>query len=129
MKGVYEVTRRLCNEGPRKAEMVKNKEGKPLIKEDEVTARWQKHFTEVLNRPVPEVATEVEETDVVNHSIDIGEITRGEIRSALGDMKSGKAPGIDSITADLLRVDTDSTVQVLHELFNRIWEEESIPED
>ena len=110
MKGVYEATRRLCNEGPRKTGMVKNKEGKLLTKEGEVKARWQEHFKEVLNRPVPEVATEVEETDVVNNGIDIGEITRGEIKSALGDIKSGKAPGIDSITADLLRVDTDTTI-------------------
>ena len=66
---------------------------------------------------------------MVNNSTDIGGITKGEIRSALRDMKSGKAPGIDSITADLLRVDTDTTVQVLHELFNKIWEEESVPED
>ena len=40
-------------------------------------------------------------------------------------MKSRKAPGIDSIMADLLRLDTDTTIQVLHELFNKIWEEES----
>ena len=128
MKGVYEATRRLCNEGPRKAGMVKSKEGKLLTKEDEVKARWQEHFTEVLNRPAPEVDIAVEEADVIN-GINIGEITREEIRSALGDMKSGKAPGIDSITADLLRVDTDTTVNVLYELFNKIWEEESIPED
>ena len=114
MKGVYEATRKLCNKGPRKAGMVKNKDGNLLTKEGEVKARWQEHFTEVLNRPVPEVATVVEEPAVVNNSIDIGEITKREIRSALGDMKSGKAPGIDSITADLLRVDTDTTVQVLH---------------
>ena len=56
--------------------MVKNKEGKLLTKEGKVEARWQEHFTEVLNRPLPKVATEVEETDVVNNSIDIGEITR-----------------------------------------------------
>ena len=129
MKGVYQATRKLCNKGPRKAGMVKTKEGKLLTKEGEVKARWQEHFTEVLNRPVPEVATVVEEPDVVNNSIDIGEITKGEIRCALGDMKSGKAPSIDSITADFLRVDTDTTVQVLHELFNKIWEEESVPED
>ena len=129
MNGVYEATRKLCNEGPRKTGMEKNKGGKLSTKEGEVKARWQEHFTEVLNRPVPEVATVVEEPDVVNNSIDIGEITKREIRSALGDMKSGKAPGIDSITADLLRVDTDTTVQVLHELFNKIWEEESVPED
>ena len=51
--------------------MVKNREGKLLTKEGEVKARSQEHYTEVLNRPVPEVATEVEETDVVNNSIDI----------------------------------------------------------
>ena len=84
---------------------------------------------EVLNRPVSEVATEVEEADVVKNSIDIGTITREETRSALGDMTSGKAPGIDSITEDLLRVDTGTTVNALHGLFNKIWEEESVPED
>ena len=66
---------------------------------------------------------------MVNNSIDIREITREEIRSALGDMKSGKAPSIGSITADILRIDTDTTVNVLHELFNKIWEEKSVPAD
>ena len=33
LKGVYVATRRLCNEGPRKAGMVKSKEGKLLTKE------------------------------------------------------------------------------------------------
>ena len=84
---------------------------------------------EILNRPVPEVVIEMEEADVVYNSINTGEITREEIRSALRHMKSGKAPGIDSITADLLRVDIDTTVSVLYELFNKIWEEESIAED
>ena len=97
--------------------MVRNEEGKLLTKEGDVKARWQEHFTEGLNRPVAEVATEVEELDGVNNSIDKGETTRGDIRSALGDTKGGKAPGIDSITTDLLRVDTD-TVQII--LFNRI---------
>lgn len=72
---------------------------------------------------------EVEETDEVNDSIDTGEITRDEIRSALGDMTSGKAPGTDGITADPLKTDTDTTVIVLHEIFNTLWEEERVPED
>ena len=81
MQGVYESTRKLYNEGPRKAGMVKNKEGK---------ARWQEHFAEVLNRPVPEVATEVEETDVINNSIAIGEITRGEVKECIGGHEKWK---------------------------------------
>lgn len=44
MKGVYEATRRICNEGPRKVEMVKSKEGRLLTKEDGVKARWREHF-------------------------------------------------------------------------------------
>lgn len=38
-------------------------------------------------------------------------------------MKSGKVPGIDNITADLLKADTDTIVNILHGLFNTIWEE------
>ena len=109
--------------------MVTSKEGRLLTKEGEVKARWQEHFIEVSNRPVPEDAAQVGETNVVNDSIDIEDITRKEIRSALGDMKSGKVPGIESITADLLKVDTDTTVNILHGLFNTIWKEEIVPED
>jgi len=65
----------------------------------------------------------------VNDSINTGAISKDEIRSALVDMKSGKAPGIDNLTADLLRADTDTTVNVLDDLFNTIWEEERVPED
>ena len=93
-----------------------------------VEARWQEHFImmEVLNRAVLEVAAEVDETNVMKDSIDVTEeITREEIKSALGDMKSGKTPGKDSTTADLLKADT---VNTLHGLFNSVWEEESVLE-
>ena len=110
--------------------MVKSKEARLLTKEGKVKARWQEHFMEVLNRPVPEFAAEVDKTNVVNdNSIDIREISREEIRSELGDMKSGKAPGIDNITAYLLKADADTTLNILHGLFNTIWEEESVPEE
>ena len=81
--------------------MVKNKEGKLSTKEGEVKARWQEHLTEVLNRPGPEVATEVEETDVVNSGIDIGEITRGRSRVHWGTRRVERHQVIDSIMADL----------------------------
>ena len=59
MKGVYEATRKLCNERSKRVDMVKVREGKLLSKEDEVQKRWQEHFMEVLNRPDPETAAEV----------------------------------------------------------------------
>ena len=69
---------------------------------------------------VLEVAAEVDETNMVK---DIGDVKK-EIKGALRDMKYGKAPGIDSITSDLLKADTDTTVNTLDGLVNTIWEEE-----
>ena len=127
-KQVYKA-RRLCNGGPKKVAMVKGKDGRLLTKKDEVKDRWREHFAEVLNRPVPEITAEVEETNEVNDRINTGAISKDEIRSALGDMKSGEAPGIDNLTTDLLRADTDTTVNVLGYSFNTTWEEERVPED
>ena len=66
MKGLYEATRRLCNEEPKKVGMVKSKEGRLLTKEGEVKARLQEHFMEVLKKLVPKVVAEVNETNEVN---------------------------------------------------------------
>ena len=52
-----------------------------------------------------------------------------KIKSALREMKSAREPGIDNITADLLRADTDISVNILYGLFNPIWEEARVPED
>lgn len=44
MKGVYEAIRKLCNERPKRIDMVKDREGKLLSREDEVQKRWQENF-------------------------------------------------------------------------------------
>ena len=44
-------------------------------------------------------------------------------------MKKGEAAGIDSIIIGLLRADGDVTIELLYELFTKIWETEEIPED
>ena len=50
MKGVYNATRKLCNDRPKNITMVKT-EGRLLTKDDEIRKRWRDHFTVVLNRP------------------------------------------------------------------------------
>ena len=40
-------------------------------------------------------------------------------------LKNGKAPEIDQITAELLKVDTESTCAELGHLFDLIWREEA----
>ena len=56
-------------------------------------------------------------------------ITREEIDKALKSMKYRKAPGIDAITAEVLRVAGEPMIQMFEKLFNAIWQEEQTPRD
>ena len=128
MKGVYEATRKLCNERPKRVDMVKDRKGKLLSKEDEVRKKWQEHYMKVLNRPDPETVVEVLDDSDINKEIEEGPITKLEIKNAIKDMKDGKAAGIDNITVEMMKADIDTTDDVLHDLLSLIWEEERTPE-
>jgi hypothetical protein len=41
-------------------------------------------------------------------------------------MKSGKAPGTDNIIPEVLKVHIETSVDMLHPLFERIWQEEKV---
>ena len=111
---------KLCNDRPKNITMVKDKEGRLLTKEDEIRKRWRDHFTEVLNRPAPTDGAIIRQDTPINEVIDTGYITKEEIRRAIGNMKNGKAAGIDSITVEMLKVDVDETTNMLHALFQKI---------
>ena len=49
--------------------------------------------------------------------------------NTVSDTKSEKAPGIDSLQAELLKADIGTTSRLLTDLFCKIWEQEVIPKD
>ena len=55
--------------------------------------------------------------------------TIGEVQQALNQMKNRRAPGNDSITADLLKAGGITVVTWLYEIFVDIWTTEEIVED
>ena len=44
-------------------------------------------------------------------------------------MKSGKAGGPDHIPPEALKADVNTTVDLLHPLFEKIWKEEKFPDE
>ena len=52
----------------------------------------------------------------------------GEVEEAVKKLKSGKAPDIDNITAELLNSDIEFSTMKIHELLSKIWKFEVIPE-
>lgn len=128
MKGVYDAAKTLCNSRPRTMDAVKDKEGKLLTTEAEVKKRWEEHFCEVLNRPVPETPADIEDS---GEELDISDayIAKEEIRQAIKETASGKSAGVCDTTAEVLKVDLETAVNTLEELFRCIWDKERIPDD
>ena len=82
----------------------------------------------VLNREAPSSPPTDEEMGEEELDIDMEPPTEEEIMKAVQALKNGKAPGIDQITAELLKADTESTCVELKHLFDLIWQEEKMPE-
>ena len=107
---------------------MKGKDGSTITTEREQADRWVEYFCEVLNHPQPdEPADPPPVPDDLN--IDTSPPTEAEVRNAIKAMKSGKAPGVDSIHAEMLKADLSTATRVLTNLFDTIWDKETIPSD
>ena len=129
MKDVYASTKKLCNSQPRKMDIIKDKTGKLLTTERETMERWKEHFTEVLNRPEPEIRADVVTDGVLELDVNTSYITKEEIVLSLRDLKNNKATGIDNIAAEVLKVDIDTTASEMEKLFREIWDAEEVPDE
>jgi len=90
--------------------------------------RWRRHFESVLNRPVPSQLLDPRPADAPLN-INIEPISRGEIRTALTQLKNAKAPGLDNIPPEELKEGGPCTMEALHRILNFVWEKEEIPDD
>ena len=124
---VYAITKELCRKRPSKAQ-VKDRNGSAVIGERAEADRWKEHFQQVLNLPEPDTPAapaEIEPLVSIRTNAPSGE----EVRAAILAMKSGKAAGVDSIQAEMLKADIDLSTTVLKEYFRKVWEKEEIPTD
>ena len=81
-----------------------------------------------MNRPAPSQLPDPLPADVPLN-ISTGPISKGEIRSALTQLKNAKAPGIDNIPPEASKEGGPCTVDALHRILNFAQEKEEIPDD
>ena len=87
--------------------------------------RWTEHFKEVLNREEPaNPITNDQESEVndIIKEIAVNEPTLGGVKAAIKKKRlhNGKAPGIDSITAELLKADIEFSAEKIYQLMKKI---------
>ncbi len=110
----------------------------PLISADgsivsEATAKmrcWQEHYTSALSKPPPSPCSRLQDfadAGVPDTHINTDPPSVLELQNAVKKLQSGRAPGSDGITGELMKAALDPFTMRLHHLSERIWEEERVP--
>ncbi|MBN3324175.1 CFDP2 protein, partial [Atractosteus spatula] len=105
--------------------VLKDGEGRVLIKEEQIKQRWLEYFKNLLN--VENERENLVEADVVCGPIQ--EISVKEVTEAIKEMKVGKATGPSGIAAEHFKNLDEEGIQWLMRLLNNIAKEERIPEE
>ena len=126
MKQLYDITRKLAGKYKRTDRPIKDKNGNVLTSDEDQLKRWREHFEELLNRPPPQNPPDVTPAEEVLQ-INCERPSKTEIEKAIHHMKRGKASGPDKIPAEAIKADIDTSSEILHDLFGKIWEQEEIP--
>ncbi|KAL9988465.1 hypothetical protein ACROYT_G002914 [Oculina patagonica] len=75
------------------------------------------------------ISWEIDQAPDVITNIDTGDISIAEIKRAIHRLKNEKSPGMDAISAEMLKCSESDAVKQLHLLFNYIWKVQCVPED
>lgn len=105
---------------------IKNKNGRLVEGEEEITEVWKVYFEELLNK---REETPIEIENEVAERAEIEEPSLMEVFEIINKSRNLKAPGKDSINAELLKYGSDTLKERIYKLILKIWREEKMPED
>ena len=101
-----------------------------LTDKKQILDRWAEHFNTVLNRPssINNEAIDRLPQVPINETMDIPPSAE-DVSKAIGQLSSGKAPGSDSIPAEVFKAGGPDMLIRLTELFQAMWESKQLPQD
>ena len=132
LRQLYGTLRQVRADPNIRSSLVKDNNNNILTSEDDCLRRWKEHFEALLSHPpVPEdLGPEVDENNNdPNPDCSTELVTVAEVRAALKKLKAYKAPGICSITAEMLKSGGDNIILWLTHIINHVWVQERLPDD
>ena len=92
-------------------------------------ARWAGYFQDLLNHPRHQ--RRLHRIGRIGDLLDLQENppTRREVERAIQKLKNNKAPGLDGIEAEIIKLAPTEAISSLHRLPLKIWDDEVVPED
>ena len=117
-----------CKSG---SDKVKDKEGNVLSEREAVKGRWKEYFEGLMNvENKKEAVVTCMGMEKGGARLNVqGPVSRREVKRAIGRLKMGKAPGVDGITAEMLRFGGEVVIDWMHLICNLAWKQGTVPKD
>ena len=131
LKNFYDALKEVYGPSSSGASPLLNADGSTLITDkEEILKCWAEHFNNVLNRQseINNDAIDRLPQIPVNTSMD-DPPTLLETENAIHILSRGKAPGSDSIPAEIYRDGGPVLTEKLHQLFSQMWVHETVPQE
>ena len=126
---LFRSVRELEGKKQKSCMVLKDSQGVIRMKKQEVLTIWQTHFEKHLNTQFPHDEDSLSELDSDMNVEEFPPITQTEVANAVKQLKNLKSPGIDGITAELIKSGGTMMVKILVKLFNQVIESEVPPRD
>jgi hypothetical protein len=129
-RNLFKTVRELEGRPKKSLTMVKDKQGKKHSQLNEVMLCWEEHFKVHLNTAFPHDPDAVLDIpDSPTNTQNEHPPTTVEIIEAVKSMKRGKAPGIDEITSEVIKMAGEPMIRMLEKISKQVWNEEKSPKD
>lgn len=128
-KQAYNLVKILKKKYTPKLTIIKDQDGTILHSKQDINHRWTQYCS-TLYEDKGGGETMVKELEQITPSSEDNPsgILYSEIEDAITKLKKNKSPGTDGITAEMLQAGGKALIHKIHELCNRAWNDETIPE-
>ena len=103
----------------RTSNCIRDEDGKILFETHQIKSRWEEYVSELYN--------DNRENPPLVQNVDGEEILLSEVEKAVKELKSGKAPGGDQLTSEMIKASDEFGLEVIHKLVNEIYNASYIP--
>nr|VZI39372.1 unnamed protein product [Spirometra erinaceieuropaei] len=130
---LYRLIRQVSGKPSTPSDSVRDVNGGFIADNSAKVERWREHFEHHLNFDTQPtsllLSSSAEFLPSLTYAVPCDPSSDGEVADAIRKLRNNKAPGEDGIPAEIFKSCVDTLAPWLHEVIERAWRDEVIPDD
>ncbi|XP_063605235.1 uncharacterized protein LOC134780428 [Penaeus indicus] len=130
VRGMFDGIKKAVGPEVKKTAPLKSATGEIITDREQQMKRWVEHYSELYSRETVVTDAALDATDDLPVMEELDQVpTLDELSKAIDMLPSGKAPGSDSIPAQVIKGGKPALLQPLYDLLCLCWKEGAVPQD